>query len=106
MTVMRAAKGLEIADRLSDAREQLAVAKAALIGVDDEEAAAIDTPETYTAWRAKRDSAEAEIERQTKLVGALELETEEACRAAAETNFRRRHAEKLKSNPELAQRIR
>lgn len=100
------AKRPEIESRLDDALEDIAATDVALAEIDADLVGAIDNPARYAALRTKRDGVVGEKERLTKLVSALELERNDFARDEAEANLRRRHAEKLISNEELAVRIR
>jgi hypothetical protein len=100
------AKRPEIERRLEAAREELTAAEAAAAAISATEAESIITSEAHFAWRAKRDTANGEVERLGKLIRAIELEAESALLAKAEAKLRGRHADKLKMNSDLADRIR
>jgi hypothetical protein len=100
------AKRPETERRLEAAREELAAAEAAAAAIAAIEGDTIGTAEAHATWRAKRDSANGEVERLRKVLRAIEEEAESVNLAEAEANLRRRHAEKVKSNAALAKKIR
>jgi hypothetical protein len=88
------------------ARQDLAAAQAALDEILARELESTDSPATFAAWRAERDTAIAETDRLTKLAARLEAAAGEDERSAEAAEMQKRADAQRRANEALARRIR
>src|SRR4051812_21800237 len=97
---------VELREQLDQTRDAHAANDAAVAALEAAKAQASATREGFAEWKDNHDALAAEGERLGIVIGTLEVELASADEADAQAEFRKRYAEKVVANEELAARIR